>query len=300
MLLQTRNHIIFQTKNSKSLSEHKQSNENILIPFLNYPQIQNIVKALCCGRLRCRGSFTVEAAFVIPFFLMACVVVLGLFPLLLVQVQVSNALQYAARMTAVSYRDVQDAHDVLSLAEGEILFFTYLNAHGCDEEAISGGKAGISFLTSDLSGDYVVLDAGYVVELPLRFGNVGNLPVHQSVKARKWTGASDSAEGSGGGTGGTVYITPYGNAYHSSTECSSLALSVHSVSVHGLRQLRNDSGGKYYPCTCYNGSDAVYITNYGAEYHSTLTCSDLKRTVFEVPMEQIGQRHPCAICNGGS
>ena len=73
-------------------------------------------RALPCARPG--GSFTVEAAFVFPLFLFAVLVILGFFPVLQLQVQVNHALQYAARMTAVSCQDPEEDHSAAAFVEG--------------------------------------------------------------------------------------------------------------------------------------------------------------------------------------
>ncbi len=254
--------------------------------------IQTYAKAL---QYACRrASFTVEAAFVLPLFLFAAAVVLGLFPVLKLETQVNAGLQYAARMVALSYQDSEDDHDVLSLTEGEILFRTYMKEHGCEETVLASGLSGISLLSSDLSGDYVTLSAVYKVQLPVSFWNLNSLPVEQCVSMKKWTGdIADEEEGEGD----YVYITPSGSAYHSSADCAYLKLSTHTVSVEALDTLRNKSGGIYYACSCYNGGSTVYITDYGTQYHSDLSCSGLKRTIYKVSIDQVGDRHACSKCN---
>ena len=242
---------------------------------------------------RRRGSFTVEAAFVLPLFLFAALIFLGIFPILQLQIQVNNGLQYAARITAVSWRDREDESGVLSLAEGQLLFQRYLREHGCEDTALPGGVSSISLLHSDFSGDYVCLVADYDAELPIAFWGIDTLPVEQCVRMKKWTGADAGASAD---EDGYVYITPSGGAYHSTAECSYLKLSIQSVLMREVPQMRNKDGGIYYPCSCYQGELRVYITDYGKEYHGDLQCSSLKRTIYKVPMEQVGNRHACARC----
>ncbi|MCC8151949.1 MAG: hypothetical protein LIO96_10990 [Lachnospiraceae bacterium] len=234
-----------------------------------------------------------EAAFVLPLFIFAAVIVVGLFPMLKIQVQVNAALQYAARMMAVSWQDSEDSHEVLSLAEGEILFRTYMSEHGYEDSVLKYGLASISLLGSDLSGDYVTLSADYRVQLPISFWSLSSLPVEQCVCMKKWTGAAqDGADEEDD----YVYITPEGTAYHSSAECSYLKLSIRAVPVSTISSLRNKSGGIYYACSCYEGGSLVYITDYGAQYHSNLNCSGLKRTIYKVSPDQVGDRHACSKC----
>lgn len=249
-------------------------------------------KALQCV---CRkASFTVEAAFILPLFLFAAVIVVGLFPMLKIQTQVNAGLQYAARMMAVSWQDSEDNCEVLSLAEGEVLFRTYMNEHGYEESVLKNGLTSISLLGSDLSGDYVTLSADYRVQLPISFWKLNSLPVEQCVSMKKWTGA---AENDTDGEDCYVYITPEGAAYHSSAECSYLKLSIRAVPVSTVNSLRNKSGAIYYACSCYEGGSTVYITDYGTQYHSDLSCSGLKRTIYKVSADQVGDRHACSKCN---
>lgn len=244
------------------------------------------------------GSFTLEAALTTPLIVFAAAIVLGLFPAMLLQIQVTGGLQYASRMVAASCRDEEkDGYNLLYLAQGRLLFQSYLEEHGCRSDIIKGGTAGISMVESDFSGDYVTLRASYQIKLPVSFWNIGEIPVRQSVKSRKWTGA-DPADTSA--EEGYIYVTPFGSAYHSSASCRYLDLSVRSVSIIQIPALRNNSGGIYYPCSCYRaGQPSVYVTDYGTRYHSDLGCSDLKRTVSKVKLEEAGARHPCAKCYGG-
>lgn len=241
-----------------------------------------------------RASFTIEAAFVLPLFLFAAVVVLGLFPMLVLQVQVNSSLQYAARIMAVSWQDADEEGSVLSLMEGTLLFRRYMKEHGCEESALSHGVNSISLIHSDVSGDYVTLVADYNVSLPIAFWKTKSLPVRQCVRVKKWTGANPKQTGNG--EDDYVYITPSGTAYHSSAECSYLKLSIRSVPKTAVGFLRNQDGSIYYPCSCYHRQSTVYVTDYGTDYHGDLNCSGLKRTIYKVSKDHAGGRHACSKC----
>ena len=266
----------------------------IILYFVSFVSPNNTcAKALPCARTK--GSFTVEAAFILPLFLFAAAAVIGMFPMLMIQMQVNSGLQYAARIMAVSFQDSEDDGTILSLAEGEILFRTYMEEHGYEDSVLEQGLNSISLLSSDLSGDYVTLTASYETELPISFWNIQTLPVSQSVKMKKWTGAV-ADDGDDEGEEGWVYITPSGSAYHKTAECPYLKLSIRSVSVSELGTLRNKSGGIYYACSCYKGGSLAYITDYGTQYHGDLNCSGLKRTIYKVSVDNVGDRHACSKC----
>ncbi len=284
----------YKLKFKKSLS----MNPWISGKFITHiPNKKHYAKALQCVRVS--GSFTVEAAFAVPIFLFAVVVFLGLFLMMLVQIQVTGALQYASRVVAASCQDIEEeTQDFAYLIKSRVLFQEYLTEHGCKDAVIEGGMAGISLLGSDFSGEYITLRASYCVNLPVSFWNFRELPVQQCVKSRKWTGMET---GTGDAGEGYVYVTPSGSAYHSSTSCSYLDLSIRSISVSQIDTLRSRSGSIYYPCSCYRqGAGSVYITDYGTKYHSNLGCSGLKRTIYRIKLEEVGSRHPCAKCYGGT
>lgn len=243
------------------------------------------------------GSFTVEAAFVVPLFLFAALAVLGLFSLLKVEMKVNEALQYTARTMAVSFHDTGEPDARITFGECQVIFRTYYAGHGGVPEDIQGGMAGISLLRSEWSGDYVELIADYRVKLPISFWRIRVLPVEQCVRAKKWNGASAGEEGE---ANVYVYITPKGNAYHSTPSCSYLALSIRNVPLIQAQNMRSRDGSIYYACSCYHGGDSVYVTDYGNRYHGSLTCGGLKRTIYQVTRDQVEHRHACSKCVSGS
>lgn len=102
----------------------------------------------------------------------------------------------------------------------------------------------------------------------------------------------------------TVYVTESGTVYHLSMECTHLRLSVRQVPAIEIDEMRNQGGGRYYPCSrCANGSllpSRLYITEEGDRYHCSADCSGLKRTVSSMTLEQAvaaGYR-PCSRCGG--
>lgn len=118
-------------------------------------------------------------------------------------------------------------------------------------------------------------------------------------KARKWTGYDVNNAGNEKNSEEYVYITESGYAYHRSRECSHLKISVSLVSSDSIENCRNSSGAKYYPCEkcARNGNTGiVFITEDGNRYHSSVTCSGLKRKVKTVKISEVGGRRPCSEC----
>ena len=95
-----------------------------------------------------------------------------------------------------------------------------------------------------------------------------------------------------------VYVTATGTVYHRDRNCTHIKLSIQEVGKDSVEKLRNRGGAKYYPCSCYKShpSSSVYITRDGTRYHSSVSCSSLKRTVKKVTLSDAGQLKPCSKC----
>lgn len=147
-------------------------------------------------------------------------------------------------------------------------------------EHIAGGLLGINLLSSEVDERDVCINAVYEVKLPVRMFGITTISAGNRVRSRRWVGY-DPHEGEDGS--GYVYVTPYGRVYHTSTSCAYLDLSIHTVSQAMVSSLRNASGAKYYACPICKGKGAtLYVTDYGKNYHSSLSCSGLKRTVYKM------------------
>lgn len=220
------------------------------------------------------------------------------FRVLQVQTGVYSALSYSSRKTAAIASEMESA--AASLGTAEILFREKLAQQEVVCEYIEGGMWGISLLTSDCSGEFIDLKAYYRVQFPIGFFQIKGITIYQESKSKKWTGQPAEQEEQAS----YVYVTEYGEVYHSSKECHYLDLSIQPVKVAQIGGLRNRNGHKYYPCElCAEeilGLEDVYITSYGEAYHRCLSCGGLKRTIYVIKLSDVGFRHPCSKCASGS
>ncbi len=248
-----------------------------------------------------RASFTVEAAVIIPCFVTFAVFFLFLFRVLSVQETVNEALAKTAKEAAatVYYESDDDrANETVLLAESGVILAKELSGKSQINKYIHGGVLGITLLDSSFDGDYIVLKASYKMRFPVSLLGKITWSVKASAVSRKWIG-NISLEGYGENPEEEyVYITPTGVAYHRTTDCPYLDLSIRAVSRGQIGALRNKSGHKYHKCeSCKLASGkTVYITDYGEKYHSDLSCNSLKRTVMAVKISEVGGRHACAKC----
>lgn len=259
------------------------------------------------GISRCtrrKASLTVEAAAVMPFFACFLVFIMFFFRVLQVQSQVAQALQYSGRKLAAECCSTSDSGTgtVGTMAKLQIYFRRELSEQNCPFKYIRHGSLGVSLAQSELSGEYVDIKAVYQLQLPVSLlGNI-HYQIVQESKSRKWTGYKPEQDNADQDNG-WLYYTPYGTVYHASRSCAYLDLSIQGLPYRQVSQNRNSSGGRYYPCEACGGNargGMVYITTYGDRYHSSLTCSSLKRTVYMIRRSEAKGKGMCSKCGGGS
>ena len=264
-------------------------------------------KGLCT-----RGSMTLEAAFVLPFFLFAIINILFAVNIIGTQSRINAALhQTGNKMAFAGYvyeRTVGSAlPDGLTgvamtnvYARGQIL--EYVGRDYLNQSCVADGADGISFAGSSVmeDGDIIDLQVSYKVRPFSGIMGFNGFAMAQRYYGRAWTGydvtqyVSDTQQDDP-----MVYITETGTVYHTDRNCTYLNPSVESVPAVIVREKRNQSGGKYYPCEICGtsvGMGQVYITKQGSSYHSRINCSGLKRTIYTVPLSQVGGRGRCSKC----
>lgn len=241
-----------------------------------------------------RGSLTLEASVVFPFVTAFLITFLFLFRILQIEMAVEEALVYAGRMTAVEYSAVDN--QALGLATAEVLFQKELKQYPVVKKFVKGGTAGVSLLKSKFDGDYVELRAEYKVKIPVPLFQLKDLAFIQRSHNRKWIGKTIEGED----FDAYVYVTKNGSVYHTSSGCHYIDLSIKAVEYSHVTELRNLNGGKYSPCGCmltkYHSGGIVYITNYGTNYHGSLSCSGLKRTVQMIKKSEVNGLPLCSKC----
>lgn len=264
---------------------------------------------------RKNGSVSVEAALVLPVF-MICI--LGLFSILnYLRVYGSMLAQlkemgdpiavygYALELTEEESDSAEDTGILEFLAQALIFSEGYLSSvlqlewkDTAGRDTVVDGASGVSFLGSvlDTEEKEVSIHAHYQVQaiLPL---SILQTSLSNHYYSKLWTGyeAEVSSEE-------MVYITANSEVYHLSDSCSYLRLSVKTVTASQLSDLRNSSGARYRSCSlCGSGTatgGTYYITADGDCYHTSSSCSGLKRTVYQVPLSQVGDKRPCSRCGG--
>ena len=238
-----------------------------------------------CASFEKKGSLTVEAALVFPLFLFVLTAFLYLFFLVELRAEVGRALTDTGRglsQTAYFSENAGSlAPSALAMLYGQREVKEYLEGR-VSAEIIKGGADGISFLGTVWNEETSVLTlrASFQVTLPPGFsGREG----------------AEETEGSE-----IVYVTDHGTVYHRDLSCRYLKLSVQQAELDQVDSMRNEDGGKYYPCErCWKeGASVVFLTESGDRYHQSLNCSSLVRGIHAVRIWETGGRPPCSVCGG--
>ncbi len=266
---------------------------------ISLPVIDNHMRHRAMGAplcIRMEGFYMVELAVVLPFFAGFLAALLFFFQALTVQQEVGNTLLAAGReLSVLACREDKSEAAMAAYVRGRML--TGLKADSAADRFIRYGRMGIRLTQSDFSGSYIYLQADYGLRLPFGLFGKREIRMTQRLKCRKWIGQAAD----GGTKEEIVYITPAGSVYHRKRECSYLSPSVSSTKKRRVGRLRNENGGKYYPCeACVKGADAdggtVYITKFGDRYHSRRDCAKIRRTVYAVRLSEVKGRNACVKC----
>ena len=261
---------------------------------------------------RDRGSMTLEAALALPFFLFAVLNILFAVNMIGTQSRINAAMhQVGNKLAFAGYVYENTVADILpdglsgvvvteGYARGQIV--ENVGRSYLDHSCVKGGAGGLSFAGSSLMGaeDMIDLKISYRVKPFIGLMGFDGFRLSQCYYGRAWTGYDAAGPGSGGTQEDPmVYITKTGSVYHLDRNCTYLNPKIETVPTSSVSDRRNASGAKYAPCgSCGagGGSGQVFITEYGSSYHKRLDCPGLKRTIYTVPLSEVGARGRCSKC----
>lgn len=248
------------------------------------------------------GNLTLEAALILPIFLLAIVSIMYFLVIMHIQINIQIKLEEIARnmsKTAYVTEDLSVFNYVYvkaKLADSE--FQEYIN-----KSYIVDGVDGLNLWESSFFGSEGIIDlvVTYEMVIPFISEKIVTFPCAERVRFHTWIGKEISSETTNNSQ--TVYITETGTVYHTNRECSHLRLSISQTISSAVVGLRNENGGRYEKCSlCVEGStaayDTVYITEDGDKWHSSLSCSGLKRNVIEIDISEVGNKRLCSRCGG--
>lgn len=269
------------------------------------------------------GSMTVEAALVLPLFIFFFCNILGALDVIRLQCAMFAAVretgtklcEYAYFLESTSASAEEAGIDTSGLPGGIsslILSETYVRSDVVSylgetylhESPLLGDS--ISFLQSSILGgdDLISIVADYRAEPFIPIIAPASFGLQTRFVGHAWTGyeipGSESREESEEDDT-LVYITPTGTVYHKSAECTYLQPHVRQTSGRDIDNQRSSNGSCYYACESCQPTrvGTVYYTTDGNRYHSSASCSKIKRTIITTHLSEVQEsRHACSKCGG--
>lgn len=247
-----------------------------------------------------RGSITVETSLVLPLFIFLLLNIISLFEMIYIHTALDTALNRVGKEISVA-ANFQDAYESTLLTELYVKerVLQIVGKDRINDSIIVGGDKGIVLWRSEVQKENDVIDLvmTYRVEPWFPFFQTGEMVMINRCYIKAYTGFEKEAYADGLGR---YYIADTGEVYHLSRTCTHLQLSISMVNTAELDKERNKDGKKYKPCeVCYDSEETTgcyYITPQGDRYHSSIACTGLKRTIYVVRENGIGNKPLCLRC----
>lgn len=258
---------------------------------------------------RVGGSMTVEAAIVLPLFLIFFLNLGSAMEMLRLHSRVESAVWETGRelclyATAIK-KGLTSVDEVAGAVGNLVLSYTYvkgrveafLGEDYLESAPIQGGKGGLQYLGSEiLSKDgRVEILVSYLVQPKWVVAGFHPFLVENRYCGRLWTGFDIENE-----DGTVYYLAENMSVYHLDRECSYLRLQPRRVSWDMLSNAVNAKGNSYRRCSkCsqIGKQDEVWISPEGDCYHFRVDCPGLTRKVRPVLREELGGLRPCSRCS---
>lgn len=254
-------------KRNLKIKKRRNSSDAGILQLLTSKSHLKIARLYCGRAVLCtfrKASLTVEAAVVLPLFLVGMITLIGIMDVCRIQTEQSSLLAQRAKILSMYAYSVQDYYEE----------------------------------------NMVDLSKTYTCKLPVSLVPVPGIPISVRARIHTWTGRekSEQSDENGNDPSGDelVYVTENGEVYHTSSKCTYLDLSIYDVRQSELSSQRNVYGGRYHSCEkCGSGTtktDTFYVTEKGDKYHVSLSCGGLTRTIKLVKKSEVGNAHLCSRC----
>ncbi len=239
------------------------------------------------------GSAVVEAAIGVPIFLCAIAVIFIMAEMIFTQAQIYYALSQTVQM----YAQIQSVNEQKEMAQAAEIYTTFYSFLGKDQiyrTCVKGGNHGI-VLSPESTEDHVKIQAGYYLTVPIPYFDQLGFYEQKTCTQRLFSGYVVHS-GSEDKTDPVVYLSENASVYHTTMSCTHICIKISDASTIRGILVR----GTHKPCKkCITAGERysnIYLTAYGDSYHSTLSCSALKRTIRAVRLSETGGLRACSRC----
>ncbi len=280
------------TSSKKKIENSLQANHSMFPPAQNDTPLGRV--SPCISKTR-KGSLTAEAAFVVPIFFLALILLISLMDMMRVQTRVTLSLNQSAKelgMYGYAAEEASGESPAGGLKGGVCASYA---ASKLPEEP----RTEVSLRGSSYREHIVELKAAGVYHCPVSFLGISRMKFKASARVHAWTGYQADEDEHAGKFEEMVYITDRRTVYHTYVDCSHLQLIIFCTDLRRVKDQRNENGGKYHACpfcTGDIGNAALYITPQGDRYHAAPSCSALKRTGKLVKKSEAKGLSLCSRC----
>ena len=244
---------------------------------------------------------TVEAALLLPLFLFFFLHLAGVMEMLRLHGKLEAALWNAGNQMVLYTDTFSEETEVLpdvsiSYLPVNNLIQSFLGKAYLEASPLVYGSAGLNYLRSEYLNeeDCVDIVATYQVKPPLSIFPFRYRRMSNRYYARAWTGydVSDSKIK-------YVYVTPRGEVWHSTPECSYIYHRVMVVWAGEVADRENVKGQRYESCAICNEGEMgpyVFVTEGGKKYHYDRNCTAIYKDIWAIPQGSAGDYRACPRC----
>ena len=292
--------------------------QNMLFYHVTYKRAIKRISVSTFFRCKLKAGMTVEAAFLLPIFLIAFLNILSAVEMIRLHGNLQMALWNTGNKMSVYGTVILGTEaDPKTKELGELmkeagdLAFSYgyvkgevtknLGKEYLDESPLMSGAGGLTFVESEIftGNDTFEIIMTYEVKTWFPMEGFSSFRMANRYYGHVWNGYrspgnEDNAEVQ------TVYIAENASVYHTDRGCTHLSLTINSVPLSGVVFERNIYGKKYTLCEKCGKGDApgvVFVGIEGDRYHYRRNCPGLKRTIYSMSLQEAKKHYRlCSRC----
>ena len=253
---------------------------------------------ICHKKRSLKGNMTVEASIILPLLLFFFLHLLGVVEMLRLHSKITFGLWECGNQLAIYTAMPEELGEKIPDVAVSYLYVknrveSFLGREYLDTSPLVSGRHGINYLASNYDGNCIDIGVTYQVAPQFTVFLFPYLRMVNRYYGKDWTGYENNSDMR------FVYITIYGEVWHSRADCTHIFISIRETDWNSIKNLRNANGGKYYPCELCEEKEMgkqTYYTEYGDRYHKDRNCSSLVRYIRAILWSDTLSYKPCSRC----
>lgn len=255
-----------------------------------------------------KASLTVEAALVLPFFVLTLLSLSYLINIMALYTTLQIQLEETARKISSSsyiYLDLETSLPDSNIISSEIIHSLFMSQDikkSCRTSHIEGGENGILFYHSKIDkADTADIVITYYISIPFISKLNLHIPVAQRCHFKLFTGNHNTYDNTNNDS--IVYMTAHGTVYHTNKYCSYLIKYAKILDKNSLFEYEAISHQKFSLCSACEknfsaqNTSVIYISKTGSVYHYSRNCYYLTSHIYECYFKDIEKHYPlCLRC----